>query len=147
MEEAMDGIIGQIGKYQLFIYLAARIVEIPCGVHSIYTVFGAATPKYRCETCFDNLPNSTFDHWSYEDDIDNAFFTSSKDTCNRTTISQCKVSKEVVNEDFYTPAIESCCIGSENEIGAQTCDDSIFTRNYSVPDTCESYVYRVFSGI
>ena len=144
----MDGVIGQIGKYQLFMYLAARIVEIPCGVHSIYTVFGAATPKYRCETCFDKLENTTFDHLSYEDDIDNTFFTSSKDKCNITTISQCKVSKEAVFEEYFSEEISECCGITNSTDQNYSCDSNIFTQSYSTPQTCDSYVYdnRTFTS-
>ena len=86
-EVELDSVIGQFGKYQAFLFLAGSISEIPIGMHSIFTVFGAATPDYRCATCLDDVLE--LNHTEIEDNIENAFFQAGEDSCGDVRIDKC----------------------------------------------------------
>ena len=88
-EVELDSVIGQFGRYQFFLFIAGSLCEIPIGMHSIFTVFGAATPDYRCSTCLDGLPNDEFNHTIYEANIENTFFNAEVNSCGETEIDRC----------------------------------------------------------
>ena len=88
-EVELDSVIGQFGRYQFFLFLAGSISEIPIGMHSIFTVFGAATPDYRCASCLDGVSNEFFNHTANEPNIENTFFEAEEDSCGEARIDRC----------------------------------------------------------
>ena len=100
-EAELDSVIGQFGRYQFFLFLAGSICEIPIGMHSIFTVFGAATPDYRCKTCLDDLNEeyyNSLNQTEFEQNIENTFFNARNDSCGGTFIDRCYVKLQKISE-------------------------------------------------